>query len=64
MITISYIQAKKHRTRTLFNLIVQKIMKLPVLNLKAACKRGDADQLVDVINELFDLERQNVGYMH
>lgn len=44
--------------------IVQKIMKSPVLNLKAACKRGDADQLVDVINELFDLERQNVGYMH
>ena len=44
--------------------IVQKIMKSPVLNLKAACKRGDADQLVDVINELFDLEKQNVGYIH
>ena len=44
--------------------IVQKIMKSPVLNLKAACKRGDADQLVDVINELFDLEKHNVGYIH
>ena len=44
--------------------IVQKIMKSPVLNLKAACKRGDADQLVDVINELFDLEKQNSGYIH
>jgi glutamyl-tRNA reductase len=44
--------------------IVQKIMKSPVLNLKAACKRGEADQLVDVINELFDLEKQNVGYIH
>lgn len=44
--------------------IVQKIMKSPVLNLKAACKRGDADQLVEVINELFDLEKQNVGYIH
>ena len=44
--------------------IVQKIMKSPVLNLKAACKRGDADQLVDIINELFDLEKQNVGYIH
>ena len=44
--------------------IVQKIMKSPVLNLKAACKRGDADQLVDVINELFDLEKQNAGYIH
>lgn len=44
--------------------IVQKIMKSPVLNLKAACKRGDADQLVDVINELFNLEKHNVGYIH
>jgi glutamyl-tRNA reductase len=44
--------------------IVQKIMKSPVLNLKAACKRGEADQLVDVITELFDLEKQNVGYIH
>ncbi len=45
--------------------IVQKIMKSPVLNLKAACKRGDADQLVDVITELFDLEKQANGtYVH
>ena len=44
--------------------IVQKIIKSPVLNLKAACKRGEADQLVDVINELFDLEKQNAGYIH
>ncbi len=44
--------------------IIQKIMKLPVLNLKAACKRGEADQLVDVISELFDLEKQDAGYIH
>ncbi|MEA5458047.1 glutamyl-tRNA reductase [Arcicella sp. LKC2W] len=45
--------------------IVQKIMKSPVLNLKAACKRGDADQLVDIITELFDLEKQaNSAYVH
>jgi glutamyl-tRNA reductase len=46
--------------------IVQKIMKSPVLNLKAACKRGEADQLVGVINDLFDLEKQSdtAGYMH
>ncbi len=36
--------------------ILQKIIKLPVLNLKAACKRGDAENLVGVLNELFDLE--------
>jgi glutamyl-tRNA reductase len=46
--------------------IVQKIMKLPVIQLKAACKRGDATQLVDVLNELFDLEKQQdaTGYSH
>ncbi len=38
--------------------IVQKIMKSPVLNLKAACKRGEADQFVDLLNDLFDLEKQ------
>ena len=36
--------------------IMQKIIKLPVLQLKAACKRGEAETLVDVLNELFDLE--------
>lgn len=37
--------------------IVQKFLKLPVIQLKAACKRGEAEQLVDVLNELFDLEK-------
>jgi len=45
--------------------IVQKIIKMPVLQLKAACKRGEADQLVDVINEIFDLEKQSESsYSH
>jgi glutamyl-tRNA reductase len=38
--------------------LVQKFMKLPVLQLKAACKRGNAESLVEVLNELFDLERK------
>ncbi len=37
--------------------LVQKFMKLPVLQLKAACKRDDADSLVEALQELFDLER-------
>ncbi|MEM7549962.1 MAG: glutamyl-tRNA reductase [Bacteroidota bacterium] len=37
--------------------IMQKIIKLPVLQLKAACKRGEADTLIDVLSDLFDLER-------
>jgi glutamyl-tRNA reductase len=40
--------------------LMQKIMKQPVLQLKAACKRGEADQLIDVLTDLFDLENQPV----
>ncbi|HAA11606.1 MAG TPA: glutamyl-tRNA reductase [Cytophagales bacterium] len=36
--------------------MMQKIIKLPVLQLKAACKRGEAETLIDVLNDLFDLE--------
>ncbi len=38
--------------------ILQKVIKMPVLQLKAACKRGDAENLVDVLNDLFDLEKE------
>jgi glutamyl-tRNA reductase len=40
--------------------IMQKIIKLPVLQLKAACKRGEAETLVDLLNDLFDLEKTKV----
>ncbi|MCC9165273.1 glutamyl-tRNA reductase [Pontibacter harenae] len=40
--------------------MMQKVLKLPVLQLKAACKRGEADTLIDVLNDLFDLENQTV----
>lgn len=36
--------------------LMQKILKYPVLQLKAACKRGDAESLSEVLNELFNLE--------
>ena len=39
--------------------LMQKVIKLPVLQLKAACKRGEAETLVDVLNNLFDLEKVN-----
>ena len=38
--------------------IMQKIIKLPVLQLKAACKRGDADTLIDVLSDMFNLDKQ------
>ena len=38
--------------------MMQKIIKLPVLQLKAACQRGEAETLIDVLNDLFDLEKE------
>ncbi len=37
--------------------MIQKILKFPVLQLKAACRRGDGEQLADVLNDLFDIEK-------
>ncbi|PIB36822.1 glutamyl-tRNA reductase [Reichenbachiella sp. 5M10] len=37
--------------------MMQKIIKLPVLQLKAACKRGEAESLIEVLNDLFNLEQ-------
>ncbi|MBD1398981.1 glutamyl-tRNA reductase [Pontibacter sp. JH31] len=39
--------------------MMQKVIKLPVLQLKAACKRGEAETLIDLLNDLFDLEKQS-----
>ena len=36
--------------------LIQKVLRLLVLQLKAACKRGDADYLVETLNDLFNLE--------
>lgn len=37
--------------------MMQKILKYPVLQLKAACKRGEADSVSELIHELFNLEK-------
>lgn len=37
--------------------LMQKILKYPVLHLKAACKRGDADSVSELLQELFNLEK-------
>jgi glutamyl-tRNA reductase len=39
--------------------LMQKILKYPVLHLKAACKRGEADSLSELLNTLFDVEGQS-----
>lgn len=38
--------------------MIQKVIKLPVLQLKAACKRGEAETLIEVLNDLFNLEQE------
>jgi len=40
--------------------MIQKVIKLPVLQLKAACKRGESENLVGVLNDLFNLETDEV----
>jgi glutamyl-tRNA reductase len=42
--------------------MMQKILKLPVLQLKAACKRGEAETLIDVLNDLFNLEQEKTDH--
>ncbi|HAA18594.1 MAG TPA: glutamyl-tRNA reductase [Cytophagales bacterium] len=37
--------------------IIQKVLKIPVLQLKAACQRGEEGPLVDALRVLFDLEK-------
>jgi glutamyl-tRNA reductase len=39
--------------------MMQKILKVPVVQLRAACQRNQADQMIDIISDLFDLERVN-----
>ncbi|WP_375438099.1 glutamyl-tRNA reductase [uncultured Hymenobacter sp.] len=40
--------------------LTQKFLKLPVLQLKAACQRGEAEQLTAVLVELFALEGRSL----
>ena len=49
---------EKQQIEKITKSMMQKIIKLPVLQLKAACKRGEAETLIDVLNDLFDLEKQ------
>ncbi|MBN7812171.1 glutamyl-tRNA reductase [Algoriphagus sp. H41] len=39
--------------------MMQKILKVPVVQLRAACKRDEAEELIEMITDLFDLEKVN-----
>lgn len=40
---------------------MQKFIKQPVLQLKAACKRGEADALMHALEDLFNLDAEAVS---
>ncbi|MCZ2356043.1 MAG: glutamyl-tRNA reductase [Bacteroidia bacterium] len=50
------LEAVEEVTRSL----MQKVMKLPVLNLKEACRRGDADSLIEALHTIFNLDKSRV----
>ncbi|PSL05005.1 glutamyl-tRNA reductase [Cecembia rubra] len=37
--------------------MMQKILKVPVVQLRAACQRDDADNMISILSDLFDLEK-------
>ncbi len=37
--------------------MMQKILKVPVVQLRAACKRDQAEEMIDIISDLFDLDK-------
>ena len=37
--------------------MLQKILKVPVVQLRAACKRDEAEEMIEIITDLFDLEK-------
>jgi glutamyl-tRNA reductase len=39
--------------------MMQKILKVPVVQLRAACQRDEADNMIEILSNLFDLEKVN-----
>jgi glutamyl-tRNA reductase len=37
--------------------MMQKILKVPVVQLRAACKRDQAEEMIEIISDLFDLDK-------
>ena len=52
--------AEQELLETVTKNILNKIVKLPVLELKAACKRGESEALLEGLSALFNLEKQLV----
>jgi glutamyl-tRNA reductase len=52
--------SERDKVENITNGMIQKLIKLPVLQLKAACKKGEAANLAGILNELFNLEREKI----
>lgn len=53
-------EAEAKKVEKITSGMMQKIIKMPVLQLKAACKRGEAEELIDFLTDLFDLEKSDI----
>lgn len=60
--TKSLSESELEKVERITTSMMQKILKLPVLQLKAACKRGEAETLIDVLNDLFNLEKEKESH--
>jgi glutamyl-tRNA reductase len=40
--------------------MMQKILKVPVVQLRAACQRDQAEEMIEFISDLFDLDKEDV----
>lgn len=49
--------AEAARMEEMSKSLMQKILKYPVLHLKAACRRGDSESISELLHDLFNLER-------
>ena len=38
--------------------MMQKVLKVPVVQLRAACKRDEAEEMIEFISDLFDLNQE------
>jgi glutamyl-tRNA reductase len=43
--------------------MMQKVLKVPVVQLRAACKRDQAEEMIEMISDLFDLDKIKTDHL-
>jgi glutamyl-tRNA reductase len=43
--------------------MMQKVLKVPVVQLRAACKRNQAEEMIEMISDLFDLDKIKTDHL-